>query len=85
VLTEARHTRLKMIGVSCLRMNRRIGLQGNPNLKDVHDGSTFCFWSALSMHHFPTSKAMDDANVYHQCNKSSRRMRPPTPKEKGVN
>jgi hypothetical protein len=78
-----------MIGVSCLRMNGGMGLQGNPNLKDVHDGSTFCFWSALSMHHFSTSKVvMDDANVLHisnQCNKSSMTMRPPTPKGKGVN
>jgi hypothetical protein len=41
---------LKMIGVHCLRTNGDVSLQGNPNPKDVHGGSTF--WRALSTHHF---------------------------------
>jgi hypothetical protein len=32
---------LKMIGVSCFRMNGKISLQSNPNHKDMHDQSTF--------------------------------------------
>lgn len=41
MLTEAVSAHLKMIGVHCLRMNREVGLQGNPNPKDVHNGGTF--------------------------------------------
>ena len=59
MLMEAVRAHLKMIGVPCLRMNREVGLQGNPNskTKDVHDGSAF--WHALSTHHFLASKVID--------------------------